>query len=319
MISLEVSDVADAKWNNRLEEASLGSIHQTNEFATYTRKVFNQKPKFIKFLNSKGDIVGQLLLHEYSRFAKKGISGKFLKKILGSKDTIFRWKYGPIIFKYNLADDVWKSLYDFFSTKNCKVIGTEAPLLAQSLKNPFIIKPWATFLIDLSENLEVIWTRMDKHSAQKNIKRSEKRGVTINEITEKDLHIIHNLFQKTKGEDKTVSLEDVKIRWNCLHNIGMHGFLAFYEEKPIGGIMASSYNGYINEFGIARTKKDSEGKLYSQDLLKWHIIKWGKNKNLKYYDLTGVNPYPQNEKEKGIFRYKEKWGGKLITYNRVTL
>ncbi len=83
--------------------------------------------------------------------------------------------------------------------------------------------------------------------------------------------------------------------------------------------MASSYNGYINEFGIARTKKDSEGKLYSQDLLKWHIIKWGKNNNLKYYDLTGVNPYPQNEKEKGIFRYKEKWGGKLITYNRVTL
>ncbi len=113
MISLEVSDVADAKWNKRLEDASLGSIHQTNEFAIYTRKVFNQKPKFIKFLNSKGDIVGQLLLHEYSRFAKKGISGKFLKKILGSKDTIFRWKYGPIIFKYNLADDVWKSLYDF--------------------------------------------------------------------------------------------------------------------------------------------------------------------------------------------------------------
>jgi len=33
MISLEVSDVADAKWNKRLEDASLVSIHQANEFA----------------------------------------------------------------------------------------------------------------------------------------------------------------------------------------------------------------------------------------------------------------------------------------------
>ncbi len=319
MISLEIDDIADAKWNKRLEDASLGSIHQTNEFAVYTQKVFNQKPKYIKFLKPDGEIVGQLLMHQYSRFEKKGITGKFFKKVIGSRDTIFRWRYGPIIFKSDLADDIWKSLYDFCSTKNCKVIGIEFPLLAKPLKNPFVNKPWATFMIDLSESLDVIKERMHKHSAQKNIRRSENRGVTINEITKKDLPTIHNLIQKTKGESKTASIEDVKIMWDCLHNIGMHGFLAYYEDKPIGGIMASSFNGYINEFGIARTQKDSEDKLYSQDLLKWYIINWGTKNNLKYYDLTGVNPNPQNEKEKGIFRYKEKWGGKLVKYNHISL
>jgi hypothetical protein len=325
MISWEVSDIADPKWNKRLLDTSLGSIHQTNEFAMYTKEVFNRKPQFLKFLNPNGEIVGQLLLHEYPRFEKKGISGKFFTKITGSKNKILRWKYGPIIFNPNLVDDICKSLYNFCiqpEHQKTIIIGTEFPLLAESLKNlknPFIIKPWATFLINLSENLEVIWEKMDKHSAQKNIKRSENRGVTISEITDKDLFTIFKLIQKTKGEKETASFDNVKKMWHHLHNIGMHGFLAFYGNDPIGGIMASSFNGYINEFGIARTQKDSEAKLYSQDLLKWHLIKWGKNKNLKYYDLTGVNPNPSNQKEEGIYRYKQKWGGKLVNYNQISL
>ena len=328
MISCEVNDIADPRWNKRLLDASLGSIHKTNEFAMFTKEVFNRKPQFLQFLIPNGEIVGQLLLFEYPRFKKNEISKKFITKITGKEDKILRWKYGPIIFKPNLVDDICESLYGFCAKQKKQqktiVIGTEFPLLAESLKNfekPFIKNTWATFLINLSENLEVIWEKMDKHSAQKNIKRSENRGVTISEITEKDLITIFDLIKKYKEETKTNTeekVEDVKKMWHYLHNIGMHGFLAFYDNEPIGGIMASSFNGYINEFGVARTPKDSENKLYSQDLLKWHIIKWGKSQNLKYYDLTGVNPNPSNQKEKGIYRYKQKWGGKLVNYNQIS-
>ena len=38
---------------------------------------------------------------------------------------------------------------------------------------------------------------------------------------------------------------------------------------------------------------------------------------MKYYDLAGYNPNPQSEKEKGIMRYKKKWGGKDFEYQKI--
>ena len=35
---------------------------------------------------------------------------------------------------------------------------------------------------------------------------------------------------------------------------------------------------------------------------------------MNYYNLAGFNPYPESEKEKGIFNYKKKWGGKKTDY-----
>ena len=58
--------------------------------------------------------------------------------------------------------------------------------------------------------------------------------------------------------------------------------------------------------------QEYDEKLYSQDLIKWEIIRWSKKNNCKYLDLTGASPNPLNEKESGILRYKKKWGGKQI-------
>ena len=80
----------------------------------------------------------------------------------------------------------------------------------------------------------------------------------------------------------------------------------------------TTFNGYVNEFGIVRSKRDYSAKLYSQDLLKWKVIDWSISKNFRYYDLTGVSPNSTNEKELGIYRYKKKWGGELMKYNLIT-
>jgi lipid II:glycine glycyltransferase (peptidoglycan interpeptide bridge formation enzyme) len=58
-----------------------------------------------------------------------------------------------------------------------------------------------------------------------------------------------------------------------------------------------------------------KNKLYANDAIKWAVIEYGKKKGNKLYDLTGVSPSPETEKEKGIRRFKEKWGGKLINYH----
>ena len=71
------------------------------------------------------------------------------------------------------------------------------------------------------------------------------------------------------------------------------------------------------EGGIVRSEVDAEKKLYSQDLIKWKIIEWGIENKMMYYDLAGYNPNPQDQKEAGIKRYKQKWGGVEHNYWKI--
>ncbi len=203
------------------------------------------------------------------------------------------------------------------------VSGQEHPLskgIFSSIGKPFQVKNWGTFLIDLTLDKETLWNNLDKNSARKNIERSKRRGIYIKEMKSSDLPIYHKMLQATKRKAKSdVELYAVESLWKNLHPIGLTGFLSYENETPIGGILISSFNNYINEWGIARTERDTTAKLYSQDLLKWNIIEWGMKNNHFFYDLSGVNPNSTSAKDSGIFRYKEKWGGKYLKFQICAL
>jgi len=322
MISIDISDKPDSTWNKRLTDSRFGTIFQTIEYANFVDKK-GWKPIYLVFTNNKGEIISQLLLYDIPRFNKKGAVRKFLKKIPGSKKTIFRWMYGPVIFNDEFHNDILTSLREYLLSKNCKVIGSEPPvsnLGLASLGSPFKPQKLSTFLINLSEDMTTLWSKLNKHSARKNIERSKKRGVIVKEMNDKDLKNYYALLKETKSKvDWDIEYESVLSIWENLKPAGFSGFMATLNDIPLGGLLVSSFNNYINEWGVARSELDTSSKLYSQDLLKWKIIEWGISHNFKYYDLTGVNPNSTTEKEAGIFRYKKKWGGKLIEYDTCIL
>jgi len=323
MISMEVNLKPDSNWNIRLHNSPLGSIHQTTEYTSYLEKVDHPKIFFLTFISEKGVIVGQLALNEYSRFVKKTLATKLLKKFPNIKKTIYRWQYGPVIFDQTYNHEILKLLYKFLISKKCKAIGFEHPLSGKNLSSlgkPFKINKWGTFLIDLTQDKDQIWNQLNKHSARKNIKRSEKRGVSIKMMTVNDLPSYYKILRETKlNVNSKIEFSSVENLWKYLHPIGLNGFLAFKNEELTGGILFSLFNNYLREWGIARTQIDTLEKLYSQDLLKWKIIEWGINNKANYYDLSGANPESTNEKESGIFRYKAKWGGKYVEYHTCSL
>ena len=71
MISLEVTDKPDKNWDNRLLQTFQGTVYQTQECAN-AAKLLGNEPLFLKFLNNKGKIVGQLMIISHKRFEKKG-------------------------------------------------------------------------------------------------------------------------------------------------------------------------------------------------------------------------------------------------------
>lgn len=316
MISIDVSDSPDSKWNERLIQSEIGSIKQSAEIGKIIEKQ-GKKSLFLKFLDNDGKIAGQLFieLSQYGISRKK--SGRRLIKFFGKNQELYRWNYGPIIFDKEKTNEIFLKLGVFLKAKQCKVLGTTNPISDNIIPtlNNFKISKWATILIDLKKPKEELYYEIEKHSGRKNIERAIKRGVKIELISDKDqLNEYNNLGnqkRKNLGSEER-DIQTILEKWEKRKSL--KGFLAKHDGETVGGISFDHFCKHIIELGIARTKKDFQEKLYSQDLLKWKIIEWGLENNMNYFNLSGFNPNPVNQKEEGIKRYKEKWGGKQADY-----
>jgi hypothetical protein len=323
LISINISEIPDSSWNERIIEAEIGGLGQTIEFSKSTKLSLKFRPKFLKFFTDSDELVGQLLLFEYYKgqkrlSAKIGRGKLFLQivKLLKIFPKLNYWIHGPIIFNLKYKNEIFNSLENYLIKNNLKFSCIEQPKNYNSLffKN-FNYKEYHTFIINLEDGIEKILKNTEKKSVQKNIQRSKIRGVTITQIiSHNDLLIYYKLLKEFRKNNNLspYSYDDIVTTFEILKNIGHKGFLAWHDNLPIGGILISTFNGYINELGIARSKKDYEEKLYSLELLRWKIIEWGIENKCKYYDLTGVTLDSNNSKELGIYQNKKKWGGELV-------
>ena len=317
MITVEENLEPDKNWNNRLLQAEIGPMVQTTQMSI-SYKIEGGTPKFLTFNDSNGNILGQLMLGVMPRFTNSS-SHKILKKLPGIEKSTYYWVQGPIIFQSEYTRDVFTSLLNYLLSKKSRVYGSTFPLCdfqKNFISKDFQIQEWATSMIDLKKPIDELFSNISKHSGQKNIQRAEKRGITIEEIDENNLYDYHCIKHDTRERmnEETFDYQATLEWWRRIKPIGYSGFLARKEGKAISGILFSYFNNVIVEAGIARSLKDMKEKLYSQDLIKWKIIQWGKNNKMNYYNLAGYNPYPKTPKEEGIKKYKEKWGGKKYVF-----
>lgn len=313
MISLQVEQKADGNWNKRLLSTEAGTIYQTQEMAIHFERQ-NKTPLFLKFLDKKGEIIGQLLVGVSSRFENKDRLRNILKKMPGIKKELIFWSYGPVVFNSQAYPEVYSELEKFLLSKNFIVNGWTNPFFQYDpslLNTNFQIKKWATSFIDLTKTKDELYKNIQKHSGRKNIERSKERGVVVEEISERNLSEYNKFACEIKKQVDTQKLLDW---WNLLKPLGYSGFLAKWNNKPVGSLMFSFFNKNIIEGGVLRSPEDIQNKLYPQDLIKWKIIEWGVNNKMRFYNLAGFNPFPENKKEEGIKRYKMKWGGEIRNY-----
>jgi len=327
MITLEILKEADKDWNTLISNCPYGTIYQTKEYATYVESRLKSKPKFLRFFTDSGELIGQLLLFQSFRGQKRlagtigrGLAFSYITKLQSILPKFNYWTYGPVILNFLYQNEIFKSLGNYLIEKNMKFYGSPHPLNANfsfAKKFGFNAKENGTFIINLQDNLEQIFKNTDKKSVQKNIKRSQERGVKITQINSRDdLLVYYDILKKFREENNLAPYyyEDVVEGFEFVKKVGQKGFLAWKNDSAVGGLFISTFNGYINEWGIARTQKDYEEKLYSLESLRWKIIEWGVENKCKYYDLSGVEVDIKTSKDAGIYRNKQKWGGELIKY-----
>lgn len=329
---IEIKNKTNEEWNIALKKSKKTTLYQTKQWGDYLMDYLKVEPFFMTIKEDK-KLVAQLLFFKASYFYDFNLSGIY--KVISPFKNLFKvltWAQGPIIYDRENYVDILKSILgkiEEFAKKNqifmiknsyLPIIPTNKdPMLDIFKSRGYTTKLWATFAIDLTRDLDEIWANIKKE-ARKNVKRTIKYGVIVKRTKNlEDAYEYCKIMMEHKqrmGVKRNMDkcLDWIKKQLKYL-NDNFNLFIAYYKNIPISGLITWDFNGIINEVGVAHSNFALKNKIYAQDLIKWEIIKWGHETGKRIYDLTGVNPNPQTDKEKGIYRFKSKWGGELVRYN----
>ena len=165
---------------------------------------------------------------------------------------------------------------------------------------------------------------MGRFSARPRIQIGLKQGVTIHkDSTDERLPEYQAILEEDRRHigERPGSIQNKLMRREHLQDNNHSDwklYYAAYEGRMVGGMITFAFNGNAIHEGFCRSDFCRERNLAVYDGLMWEFIQDAKKRGYLRYDLAGVAPDPQTTKERGIYSFKEKWGGRFIPYAEYT-
>ncbi|MDF0643868.1 MAG: peptidoglycan bridge formation glycyltransferase FemA/FemB family protein [Nitrospira sp.] len=171
-----------------------------------------------------------------------------------------------------------------------------------------IAAPYGTFIIDLTQAEEALWTNL--HSKHRNVIRSAKnKGVEIRCGTE-HLSTAYDLTRETLKRSKLRFMSEGEFEhFVCGLNEHVKIFVAFYQGSPQGCAVLpfSSHSAYYLYGGSVLSPLTG-----AMNLLQWEAIRTFQSLGVKRYDFVGVRINPEKgSKQEGLMTFKQRFGGRL--------
>jgi len=316
MISDEIfkitSHVKKDIWNEFIQNHPKGNIFQTPEMYEVYKRTKKYEPVFFAVVDESDNIKAMLLAHIIREF--EGFLGH-----LSARSII---QGGPL---YEESEEGLNALgilmehYNRIASK--KVIYTEIRNRwdASSISNilndmDYVYEDELNFLIDLNKPKEEIWRQIHR-SMRKNIKKAQRNGVIIEEMSNKSYIRTFYDFLKDVYHHAKIPLADISL-FEAIYDIlvpaGMAKFhLAKYNDEYVGGRLSLIYKKtiYANYVGVPRRYKD----LNVNPLLNWHVIAWGSENGFHTFDFLGAG---KPNEEYGVRDFKKQFGGHLVNFGR---
>lgn len=171
-----------------------------------------------------------------------------------------------------------------------------------------------TLVIDLTQDIDIIWKNMSKSSCRYAIKKAEKDGITV-KLSQNfsEFSQIDSAFRKMKELPSNSKQLKIAKEYGTL-------FVSSWNNEILGGQIYLEDKNNIRWF-IGASRRLEVDKLKASlignanRLLVWEAIKYAKNKGIKEFDLGGY--YLQEEKDiqnDRINFFKKSFGGELVTH-----
>ena len=211
---------------------------------------------------------------------------------------------------------IFKSKTIWFSEIPFDIIGYDGVTFHACTKDldikGFSKEEFTTLVIDLTQDLDTIWNKMEKSSCRR-IKNAQKADVIIRVNQGYDTFFkINSEFRKLKG------LPEYNVDVEYMKKNGIL-FLTEFQGTIIGGQFYLSDGKNVRWLlGASRRLEDTTIRPImsnSYRLLIWEAIQYAKEKGMITFDMggyyTGEKPDAQKE---GINTFKKSFGGELVTH-----
>ena len=323
------SEIDENEWNEDLSKSTGSTVYQTYNWQKLYREAFGSKPVFISITNENGIVVGQLacLIHEKMQVTDTNSLSKKIGNLLGLGTSLW-WYHGPIIHDKDNSNEILEiilSTVDKIAQDNnvINIRGISSPLTEQFPTRTFEefgynAESRLTFIVDLNQTTDDLYNSLKK-DPRYYIRKSEKEGFDFeiaNDIEGLERFQDLKIESKKRGGKKYVrNPEFYRKHWEIMQNNGYEEWLLAKDDGKIKGtILTLLFNGNVIQHALA----NSPEKELVGTFLTWNTIKWAQKMKYRTFDFAGVDPSPKTEKEKGIYFYAAKFGGKKIDFFSYT-
>ena len=200
----------------------------------------------------------------------------------------------------------------FTELRNLSDLQTAQPTLRA---RGFVYEEHLNYLIDLRDGPEAILQNMGRRT-RKHIRRGLRRGhVVIQEIKDQDqMNVCYDLLRQTY-QAAQVPLADRSLFqavFDLLYPKNMARFtLAYVEQTPVAVSVELLYKDIM--YGWYGGMDRAYSSYWPNELLTWHILRWGAENGYNVYDFGGAG---KPDEEYGVRDFKAKFGGELVCYGR---
>lgn len=332
--SAALENVDAAAWNAGLGVAPEARIQQTVQGAQIRWLMEGQYPFFLRALQ-EGKAVGQFYLHrgfvhpDLMQWARPLLKTSLLHRLWG----VLSWFGGPVIFDHDRYEEILRAFlreveqlsrrYGIAAIKDATpaFYGGEVDWdMIDAVYGEFAYekRARATIVLDVDTDLEALWSGLTKEARQK-VRKAERQDIRIVEDNtaagldryyEVRLENVRRNGLRPPSRASILATEPVYMRDGMAKLL-----LAEHEGQTVAGQLLVVFNGYVQLAGICYSDRARKLRLPVNDLLQWAVIKWAHAAGHRRVDWSGYTPEPSDEKEAGINRFKEKWGGQVVHYH----
>ena len=178
------------------------------------------------------------------------------------------------------------------------------------------IQPRYVFRLDLKGKTVEDVLKNCHQKTRYNIKLAKKKGVIIKEGTKEDLKDFHKIMVTTGQRDGFVirSLSYFEKMYDELApNNHMKILMAYYEDKPIAGIIPIMYGN--KTWYLYGASSNEHRNLMPNYLLQWTMIEEAIKNGCDMYDFRGVSGVvDENHPQYGLYRFKKGFGAEFTEF-----
>ena len=218
-------------------------------------------------------------------------------------------KYNAFVLR--IEPDIKKDDQEF--RKIVEEIGYKIKDDAKDFKDE--IQPRFVFRLDIKGKTEDEVLAGCHQKTRYNIRLAKRKGVVVKEGTREDLKDFHKIMIETGSRDGFIirSLDYFEKMYDELAPKHMKLLMAYYEDKPISGIIPIMYGN--KTWYLYGASINQHRNLMPNYLLQWEMIRQAIQNKCDIYDFRGVSGVvDETHPQYGLYRFKKGFGAEFTEF-----